>query len=124
MNYVISRNAFILGQIELCVKYSKRLLQQNFESPNKQATYLREFLFTFKKWQESVKEKISEVPIPAVINDAQVTVYLKDYPPKSPLQEIWNEMENSLSSVLYRPVLFGRSDAPKFKFAVIGGLYF
>ena len=124
LHFSLARTSFILGNIDMAMTYIQRLLQRNYQSPQKQSSYLREFLHIFDKASEEKGVKSPILPIPIINNDS-VAVVLRDYPTKSPLQDLWRQMEKSLKNEGKRkPVKFRLANKerkkPTPKLAVIG----
>jgi len=92
---VLAKQSFVMDRIDDAVYYIQKLLGKNAQPAHKQASILREFIFIYKKRFELKAEKLAPIPVPLITNET-ISVFLRDYPPKSPLQEKWKEMEKSL----------------------------
>jgi hypothetical protein len=48
-HYVLARNSFLLNNLDNALLYVSKLLEKNVQAPNKQSSYLREFMHIFSK---------------------------------------------------------------------------
>eukprot|EP01117_Protostelium_nocturnum_P005453 TRINITY_DN1976_c0_g1_i3.p1 TRINITY_DN1976_c0_g1~~TRINITY_DN1976_c0_g1_i3.p1 ORF type:complete len:1121 (-),score=430.32 TRINITY_DN1976_c0_g1_i3:762-4124(-) len=95
MYFYLARCGFSLGHHQRATDHIIKLLEHNYQDPYQQSSYLREFLHICKKNLEEQNIERMEIPLPAIKNDT-VVAFLRDYPSRSPLQEMWKEMEESL----------------------------
>eukprot|EP01119_Soliformovum_irregulare_P017192 TRINITY_DN5065_c0_g1_i1.p1 TRINITY_DN5065_c0_g1~~TRINITY_DN5065_c0_g1_i1.p1 ORF type:complete len:1258 (+),score=327.93 TRINITY_DN5065_c0_g1_i1:91-3864(+) len=121
MLHTQARLSFSLGELDNAVSLIQQLISENSRNSNKQSTYLREFLNIVAKTSEN-GTNLPVLPVPRIVNEG-VVVHLRDYPPKSPTQEMWQEMEYSLKQDMkpisnkYKPQK-PRKNLPRF--SVIG----
>ncbi|PRP88533.1 hypothetical protein PROFUN_02944 [Planoprotostelium fungivorum] len=96
VNFLLARSSFLLDKSDLASFHIRQLLEHNDQSPFKQSSYLREFLHICRKNMDESKIDRLQLPLPAIRSDT-VVAFLRDYPPRSPIQEMWNSMEESLT---------------------------
>jgi len=129
-HFHLARQSFMLDRLEDALGYMERLLVNNCQAPHKQSSFLREFLHIFQKVINSKGIKLPLLPLPMIKQDS-VVVILREYPSKSPLQELWKQMEKSIKASMKPPQLPGRKKkanhkekSPPCKIAVTGETIF
>eukprot|EP01114_Cavostelium_apophysatum_P009903 TRINITY_DN2322_c0_g2_i1.p1 TRINITY_DN2322_c0_g2~~TRINITY_DN2322_c0_g2_i1.p1 ORF type:complete len:1266 (+),score=437.02 TRINITY_DN2322_c0_g2_i1:149-3946(+) len=91
----LARQSFSMNRMDDAIFYIQHLISKNAQMPNRQSSYFREFLHIFMQNSQTKGETRPLLPLPVVLNDT-IVVFLRDYPPKSPLQETWKNMERTL----------------------------
>ncbi|KAF2078684.1 hypothetical protein CYY_000055 [Polysphondylium violaceum] len=100
------RYSFFQGHTSDAILFVNKLLERNCQSPEKQNSIIREFLYISKTYTK--ENYIGELPIPS-INNESISVFLNDYS-SDENQAVWQEMEEAFkkeAQIISKPQLQG-----------------